>query len=326
MTLSAHESVVIRPARQTRPMHPRAEALWFTGATAVWVLHGLDDAFLGRQPGVPIGQHLVAALVTVALAALAIFAFPRARPGVRSLLALTFGVFALADGVLHVLHVAAQGPAASGLTGALAALAGVALLALAAWIPYRHRGERARGRGRRGVNRLVAVVAGAALVYVVVFPVTVAIIATHKPREAIGAPPSAAYRPVTFNAGDGLRLSGWYVPSENRAAVVIVHGGGGDRTGSLRHAALLARHGYGVLVYDARSRGASQGASNQFGWDWPKDVAGALAFLRRRADVDPQRIGGLGLSTGADVLIQVAARRDDGLRAVVGDGATAESL
>lgn len=132
MTLSAHESVVIRPARQTRPMHPRAEALWFTGATAVWVLHGLDDAFLDRQPGVPIGQHLVAVLVTVALAALAIFAFPRARPGVRSLLALTFGVFALADGMLHVLHVAGQGPAASDLTGALAALAGVALLTLAA--------------------------------------------------------------------------------------------------------------------------------------------------------------------------------------------------
>jgi len=193
-------------------------------------------------------------------------------------------------------------------------------------VPYRHRGERARGRGRRGVNRLVAVVAGAALVYVVVFPVTVAIIATHKPREAIGAPPSAAYRPVTFNAGDGLRLSGWYVPSENRAAVVIVHGGGGDRTGSLRHAALLARHGYGVLVYDARGRGASQGASNQFGWDWPKDVQGALAFLRHRPDVDPHRIGGLGLSTGADVLLQVAAERRHPLGAAVGDGATTESL
>src|SRR6185436_14116487 len=55
------------------------------------------------------------------------------------------------------------------------------------------------------------------------------------------------------------------------------------------------------------------------------DVAGALGFLRGRPDVDPGRIGGLGLSTGADVLIEVAAK-DRELKAVVADGATAESF
>jgi hypothetical protein len=80
------------------------------------------------------------------------------------------------------------------------------------------------------------------------FFVSVAIVVTHKFREPIGDPPSAAYRPVTFRASDGLDLSGWYRSSRNRAAVVIVHGGGGDRTGSVRHAALLVRHGYGVVM------------------------------------------------------------------------------
>jgi dipeptidyl aminopeptidase/acylaminoacyl peptidase len=130
---------------------------------------------------------------------------------------------------------------------------------------------------------------------------------------------------VSFESSDGLRLSGWYAPSKNRAAVVLVHGGGGDRTGAVRHARLLARHGYGVLLYDSRGRGESEGSPNAFGWGWSKDVAGALAFLAGRADVDPNRIGGLGLSTGADVLIQVASERRE-LKAVVADGATAESF
>ena len=105
----------------------------------------------------------------------------------------------------------------------------------------------------------------------------------------------------------------------------MVHGGGGDRTGAVAHADLLARHGYGVLVYDSRGRGESEGTPVSFGWGWPKDVAGALAFLRDRAEIDPDRIGGLGVSTGADVLIEVAAK-DRTLKAVVADGATAGSF
>ncbi|HSJ94392.1 MAG TPA: alpha/beta fold hydrolase, partial [Gaiellaceae bacterium] len=141
----------------------------------------------------------------------------------------------------------------------------------------------------------------------------------------VGDPPSAAYEPVTFTAEDGLELSGWWVASENGAAVVVVHGGGGDRMGTLDHAELLARHGYGVLVYDSRGRGESEGSHNGFGWDWEKDVGGALDFLHERPDVDPERIGGIGLSTGAEVLLEVAPERRD-LRAVVADGLTARSF
>ena len=172
---------------------------------------------------------------------------------------------------------------------------------------------------------MLAVPAGLVAVVFVLGPIGLGIVETHKWREPIGAPPSAAYRDVSFKAADGLRISGWYRPSRNGAAVLILHGGGGDRTGSVAHARLLARHGYGVLLYDARGRGESDGAPNGYGWDWGKDVAGALAFLKRRPDVDPRRIGAIGLSTGANVLIEVAARRHD-LAALVTDGAGAGSF
>ena len=141
----------------------------------------------------------------------------------------------------------------------------------------------------------------------------------------IGSPPSADYREAAFEASDGVHLSGWYRPTRNGATILLVHGGGGDRTGAVAHAKLLVRHGYGVLLYDARGRGKSEGTQNAYGWGWTKDVAGALRFLKGRAEVDPERIGALGLSTGADVLIQAEAQRTD-LHAVVADGAAAGSF
>jgi uncharacterized protein len=82
---------------------------------------------------------------------------------------------------------------------------------------------------------------------------------------------------------------------------------------------MLTEHGYGVLLHDARGRGKSEGAQNSYGWGWDKDVAGAMAFLKQQPEVDPERIGGLGLSTGADVLANAAAERKD-LKVVVADG------
>jgi len=130
---------------------------------------------------------------------------------------------------------------------------------------------------------------------------------------------------VSFHTGDGLLLSGWYVPSRNGAAIVIVHGGGGDRDGARAHAAMLARAGYGVLLYDARGRGQSQGDPDAYGWAWGRDVDAAIAWLKQRPDIKAGRIGALGLSTGADVLVEAAARRHD-IRAVVAEGTTTRSL
>jgi len=291
----------------------------FVIATVVALVHAVDDAFVHRGPGLGLGQHALAGLLALAAGVAAIAAYPRLRPGLRAGVAFAFGVFAIANGALHVGHIRADGLSGGDVTGVLALAAGVALVGLAVAIPWRHRGE---GSWR---SRAVALPAGLLAAVAVIGPVTMGIVATHKWREPVGSAPSAAYQDVTFEAADGLDLAGWYRPSRNGAAVLVVHGGSSDRKGSVHHAKLLARHGYGVLLYDARGRGESDGSENNYGWDWSKDIAGALDFLEGREDVDRGRIGAVGLSTGADALIDVAGERSD-IAALVADGAAAGSF
>jgi hypothetical protein len=304
-----------RPARRilARP----TEAAVFSGATALALVHALDDAFVHRGPGLGLGQHALAGAISIVAAVAAMVVFPSLRAGWRAALAFAFGGLALTNGMLHVIHVAQYGPSGGDITGVLAAAAGVVLVGLAVAIPWRQRGQ---GTAR---SRVLAIAGTPLALILVLGPMGMGITGTHKWREPVGKPPSAAYQDVTFKASDGLDLAGWYRPSRNGAAVLVVHGGSSDRKGSVAHAKMLAARGYGVLLYDARGRGESDGSENNYGWDWAKDIDGALAFLERRADVEPGRIGAVGLSTGADVLIQVAAKRK-GLP-VVADGTAAAS-
>jgi uncharacterized protein len=324
-TTMVSEHAPKRVQSRARAVLRSPEALVFNGATAVALLHAIDDALLHREPGVGIGQHALAAALSIVLALGAIFVFPTLRPALRSAVAFLFGSLAGVNGMLHVKHIVDQGAAASDLTGALAAAAGCVLIGLAVAIPWLHRGEGAASRRRRWTYRILTLPVGLLAAFYTVVPMGIALTETHKFRESIGAPPSADYRPVAFEASDGVQLSGWYRPTQNGATILVVHGAGGDRTGALAHATLLVRHGYGVLVYDARGRGKSEGVQNAWGWGWPKDVAGALAFLKARPEVDSARIGALGLSTGADVLVQVAGQSTD-LKAVVADGTAAGSF
>jgi uncharacterized protein len=130
-----------------------------------------------------------------------------------------------------------------------------------------------------------------------------------------------AYEDVSFTTSDGLQLEGWYIPSKNGAAVIAFPG----RSGPQKHARMLARHGYGVLLFDRRGEGASDGDGNLFGWGGEKDIYAAVEFLETRPDVESGRIGGIGFSVGGELMLQAAAQ-SNGLAAVVSDGAGTRSL
>jgi len=166
---------------------------------------------------------------------------------------------------------------------------------------------------------------GVVAVLLVVWPVTEGTMLSYAPRTALGpVTPAAhglAYTNMSFPSSDGVRLSAWYVASRNRAAVLAVPGAGSTRTGVLEQAAVLARHGYGVLMIDPRGQGRSGGRAMDAGWYGDRDVSGAVAFLQLQPDVDPNRIAILGLSMGGEEAIGAAAA-NPAIRAVVAEGAT----
>ncbi len=256
-------------------------------------------------------------------------------------------VLALVGCILLAVYVVGRGPTVA--SGAVAGLVG--LLAIAAggavFVSYRGTGPTVRSiggavalaggitalvfgivavvRSMRGWRCLLVVPAVVLAAYAVGFPVAIAVYATNVGRPELErvtpADRGIAYRDVTFTTLDGVSLSGWYIPATNGAAVVVLHGASSTRSAVLDQAAVLARHGYAVLLYDARGMGRSGGRAMNFGWYGDRDLAAAIAFVSSQPDVDPHRIAALGESMGGEEAIGAMAA-EDRLRAVVAEGAT----
>ena len=75
---------------------------------------------------------------------------------------------------------------------------------------------------------------------------------------------------------------------------MLLHGAGETRAATLPQADVLAHHGYGVLLLDARGHGDSGGRGMDAGWYGDDDVRAAVDFLVGRPGVDPGRIAVLG--------------------------------
>jgi uncharacterized protein len=301
---------------------------WRDDVSLVWLglaaigVHLFDDAFLQPEAGTSAADHLVGGGATIALLGLVAVLYPRLRAAFRGWLALTIGLLALGAGLaVPVYQTRGDGPSGSDYTGLVATAGGVLLAVVGVVLIWTTR--RTDGRWWWRSARRVAI-GGAALMvaFQVLYPVGFAYVITHLPRQAVAAAElGAPHEAVTITTDDGLALAGWYVPSRNGAAVMIVHG----RAKTIEHARMLVRHGYGVLLFDPRGRGESEGDPNMLGWDGERDVLAALDFLKGRPDIDPERIGGLGLSVGGEVLLQTAAHTED-LKAVVSEGAGVRSV
>ena len=310
------------PAPGAMAAVPRAEVLAFRTALALILLGVADDAFWHPERGTGAADHLVSGLSPLAIGLAVALAYPRLRAGLRAIAAVACGTLAVAAGAVDgYRHVAVDRLAGDDVTAMLAGLAGAALIALAIGVLWRSRrlDERpARRYARRFAMGAVSLIAG----YLVLLPAAIAIVATHKARSPVVAVDlGAPYESVMLRTHDGLKLAAWYVPSRNGAAVIAFPG----RSQPVPHARMLVRHGYGVLLLDRRGEGESEGGYNAFGWGGEADVAAAVGFLRGRPEVDADRIGGLGLSVGGELLLQTAARTRS-LRAVVSEGAGVRSL
>jgi fermentation-respiration switch protein FrsA (DUF1100 family) len=158
---------------------------------------------------------------------------------------------------------------------------------------------------------------------IVFFDAGLAYLLTRPARSSLaGITPANAgldFKDVTLVTHDGITLPGWYMPSQNKAAIILLHGYGANRLAMIPYAQFLVKHGYGVLLYDQRASGESGGNVRTYGWLDVSDVPAAIAYLQGQTDLDPERIGALGFSTGAEIALGAAAQTSQ-LKAVVAEG------
>lgn len=130
---------------------------------------------------------------------------------------------------------------------------------------------------------------------------------------------------VEWTTRDGVTLRGWFVAREGESpapAIAIVHGWPWNRCGNagdsipgpdrpvdlLEPARALHAAGFHVLLFDLRNHGLSEARPPvTFGVREAEDVAGAIDFLRTRANVDAGKIGLLGYSMGANAALYALA-------------------
>ena len=296
----------------------RLDVLVFTGATGILLLHGVIDSLVAPEPGTGPSDHVLRGFATFSVLVLAAIVYPRLAAGGRAALAAALGALSVEGAALAIADARAVGARGEDWTGFLLLPIGVALLGLAVALIWR-----SRKPGRlRYLRRAGITVAAALAAYWLVLPVAIAILATHRPRaDVASAELGAPYQEVPIRTSDDLDLAAWYVPSRNGAAVISYP----TRQGKVEQARMLVRHGYGVLLLDARGYDGSEGDPNAFGWEGAKDIEAAVAWLQQRSDVTDGRVGGIGFSVGGEAMLQASAF-NAGLRAVVSEGAGVRSV
>jgi dienelactone hydrolase len=162
----------------------------------------------------------------------------------------------------------------------------------------------------------------AALSLYVFLPAGFGIAALLPAASEVGPPPNG-FEAIALQTEDGIPLTVWYAPPARAggAAIILLHGASGSRQDVRPYAEMLARNGYGVLALDARGHGQSGGRTNRLGWQGTRDVRAAVNYLGQQGI---ERIGGLGLSMGGEMMLGAASEAPK-LSAIVADGATRRS-
>jgi fermentation-respiration switch protein FrsA (DUF1100 family) len=112
------------------------------------------------------------------------------------------------------------------------------------------------------------------------------------------------YRPVDLVTEDGIRLSAWYTPPKKGALILLAHGYGDNRPEWVY--VMLAKKGYGILTWDARAHGESDGDISTIGYLEVRDVKAALDYALAQPGVE--HVGAWGGSMGGATLIRAAAQ------------------
>jgi hypothetical protein len=113
------------------------------------------------------------------------------------------------------------------------------------------------------------------------------------------------YEEISFEAADGVKLSGWFVPARPaRGVVLFFHGNAGNISHRLWSLEMFHRLGQSVFIIDYRGYGQSEGRPNEQGTYL--DAEAAWRYLVEKRQIDPAEIIVFGESLGGAVAAWLA--------------------
>jgi len=117
----------------------------------------------------------------------------------------------------------------------------------------------------------------------------------------------AELQEVSITAADSVVLRAWYVHprNSNGNTVVLMHGITDNREGVAGYSALFLKHGYAVLLPDARAHGESGGEFATYGVKEADDLHRWVSWLYEHDS--PHCVYGFGESYGAALMLQSLA-------------------
>jgi len=108
---------------------------------------------------------------------------------------------------------------------------------------------------------------------------------------------------LTLETEDGINLSAWFVDSEEKRALVLLHGYPAEKSDMLSIASSL-HHDFALLLLDFRYFGKSEGCYTTLGAKERLDLQAALNFLESKGY---EQIGVMGFSLGGATALLTAA-------------------
>jgi len=111
------------------------------------------------------------------------------------------------------------------------------------------------------------------------------------------------HQDVYFQADDGTRLHGWFLPAQGTAqgTILFLHGNAENISTHIMSVFWLPARGFNVFLIDYRGYGVSEGEPSVDGVQ--EDVNAAMRTLLTRPGVDPDRIVMFGQSLGGSLAI-----------------------
>jgi fermentation-respiration switch protein FrsA (DUF1100 family) len=172
----------------------------------------------------------------------------------------------------------------------------------------------AKGKGLlMSAIRIVALIAGVCLVFAIYLYIFQSRY-VYYPEPVLAADPGAIglqFDSVSFETTDGVKLHGWFVPSdEARGVILFCHGNAGNISHRMESIRIFHRLGLNVFIFDYRGYGQSEGKPTEHGTY--EDAVAAWRYLIKERQFAANQVIVFGRSLGGAIAAWLAQNRTPG--------------